>query len=84
MDTPTTKAINQVDNFVHLCGTVCEDGGNSRSGSMGDDGGYYVGQKVEDTAKKKAVWHQLVNPCTDREAGGEPTGRREKLGSDNV
>ena len=57
------KTIKQLNSFVYLGDTVCEDGGcrkenteesASRSSSVEESGRHYVGQKTKETTKRKS------------------------------
>ena len=59
---------------------------------MEESGRHYVGQKTEETTKRKSVGnllgtnlHKRVgNTGTDRETGGEDTDSRKQLGPKNI
>ena len=59
---------------------------------MEESGRHYVGQKTEETTKRKSVgslrgtslYIRVGNIGTDRETGGEDTDSRKQLGSKNM
>ena len=74
------KTIKQVNSFVYLGRTVCEDGGSSketkRREQAGAAGRHYVGQKTEEINKSKSVgsmrgsslYIRVGNTGTDRDS----------------